>query len=132
MRTNIRELLDTEKIQAKSCPEIRDGISDEAKRLRRIGMKWKYKLAQGPLINFLIAWYLKQPPGEREKIAEEGMAILTDILSHPYTAPGDKSATAPGPTVSKVDGRGGSARRVNNDRNTKKAVGTDIASLEVN
>jgi hypothetical protein len=82
-----RELTDLEKIQAKSCPEIVDGIIAEAKRLKRKGLKWKHKISHGPLINFLIAWYLDQSPDQREQIAKQGSEVLVRILGKPYEAP---------------------------------------------
>jgi hypothetical protein len=119
MKNKIRKLTDEEKFQAKSCPEIRDGIADEAKRLRRNGLKWVYKISHGPLLNALIAWYMDQTPAQREKIAREGLEALTAILSKPYEAPG--SAPAPA-NPSKVDGTGGSARRTGKYRNSEKPI----------
>jgi hypothetical protein len=84
---DLRELTDLEKIQAKSCPEIVDGIIAEAKRLKRKGLKWRYKISHGPLVNWLIAWYLRQPQAQREKIAHEGCDILIEMLGKPYEAP---------------------------------------------
>ena len=81
--------LDEVKIQTPTCYELADFISNEGKRLGRRGMKWRYTLKHGPLLNFVLAWYSAQPATRREEIARTGAETLREILSKPYDEPND-------------------------------------------
>lgn len=75
---------DKTKLQAKSCPEVVDGLVAEAKRLKRqADLKWVYRLSHGPLLNALVVWYLRQPPAQREEIAREGLEALGELVNKP-------------------------------------------------
>jgi hypothetical protein len=116
------------KFQTYSCAEIMDGIEDEAKHLRRHrGMKWQYGLKQGPLTNFVLAWYLKQEPAEKERIAMEGKRLLEETLSKPTERREDPPSSV---IKSKADGRGGSAKKLPN-RHSYKPVSEDSGIITV-
>jgi hypothetical protein len=125
MSTLPRELSDTPKLQAQSCPEIADWVKSEATRLARRGVKWR-RSGTGPLLNFIVAWYQTQSKEDRERIAREGLAKLTDILNHEYIEPDDAPEVAKKPKVSgTVNPRGGSAKKLPNHRNSEQPVSND-------
>jgi hypothetical protein len=121
----VRELSHATKIQAMSCAEIHDGLEIESRRLGRRGLKWKRTVGNGPLMNFILAWYFTRSDEERERIARAGKIALEEILSREHVDPANPAAPQRVPAVSKINGRGGSSRKMapGNDRYANKPVG---------
>ncbi len=107
----MRTLTDAHRLQSPSIPELTRGLRDVADALKDAGYRHdKRKLSHGPLLNAVIAWYLAQTEAERERIAQQGLAVLEAILSRPYVHLANSSPL-------------GSA--ILHDRNPKKPIGKD-------
>ncbi len=76
------------KIQTPSCPEIQRGLRYESDRLADAGVKhFQRKIAPGPLMNAVIAWFLSRSDDDREAIVRDGLTVLDKILSQSYVPP---------------------------------------------
>lgn len=80
IRCMARKLVDSEKIQMPSVPEIKDGMASVATRLSRKVKFNQRKLRPGPLMNAVFLWYLTRPEETQEEIAREFIGTLEGIL----------------------------------------------------
>lgn len=122
MSRNKRRISKTKGIGTPSLPEVREAARVEAERLADDrGMKGDTRRVEpGYLMNWLLLWYIHEPPGERDRIAAEGKAILDHLLASPTRLqlplddpprPGDdrpeSAVVGPVPPVTYARGLGG-------------------------
>lgn len=75
-----RDLDMTNRIQIHSIPELKDGLTHAATRISRAAKFRGRKLAVGPLLNAVVAQFLRLPEDQQESLAVEGLKLLEAIL----------------------------------------------------
>ena len=94
------------RIQTMTIADLEDGLDAARRRLnRRDVLHRNRKLATGPLINGLVAWYLAQTNDEQERIAREGLARYEAMLEGEETAPISQGMEVKGPAPARRKGR---------------------------
>jgi hypothetical protein len=75
---------DSFKIQTQSIPELDHGLTLALQRLQLRRIKHRdRKLARGPMLNALFAWFLAREHDEQEQIVVEGLKLFEGMLAAP-------------------------------------------------
>lgn len=78
----------TFRLQTMSVPDLTEGLIKVRLRLNRAGVLHRgRKLKDGPLLNAIVAWYLRLDDAEQDRIAAEGLAGFEAILDGAGTPP---------------------------------------------
>lgn len=87
-----RKLSDQDRIQTPSIPELKDGLEAVATRIAR-GVKFQgRKLRYGPMLNAIIAEFLRLSEGQQDAMVESGLQLLETLLES--DEPRDKMVSA--------------------------------------
>lgn len=83
-----RKLTDQDRIQTPSIPELKDGLEAVATRIAR-GVKFQgRKLRYGPMLNAIIAEFLRLSEDQQDAMVASGLQLLETLLE--FDEPRDK------------------------------------------
>jgi hypothetical protein len=93
------------RIQTPSIPDLVEGLANARMRLNRRSLKHRgRKLADGPLVNAIVAWYLSRLNDEQARIAAEGLKLYEAMLGDEGMAEGEtaKDGVSPNEPVAET------------------------------
>lgn len=75
-----RKPTDQYKIQTPSIPELKDGLEIVAQRIARNVQFQGRKLRYGPMLNAIVAEFLRLPEDQQDSLVESGLRLFESLL----------------------------------------------------